>query len=347
MRIENEVKLDFKDVLFKPKRSLLKSRSEVDLSREFYFKHSNKKWKGIPIIASNMDNVGTIKMAQNLYKYGLITCLHKFHTSDEIIKIAYEPFFENVAISCGITEKDFLYIKNIMDKVKDKVNFICVDVANGYSEYFLKRVSELKQLYPDTTFIAGNVVSGEMVEALALIGVDIIKCGIGGGSVCTTRIQTGVGYPQLSTCIECSDSAHGLGVYIISDGGCCSSGDIAKAFGAGSDFVMLGGMLAGHKESGGKIIEDASGNFYCEFYGMSSKQAMEKHHGGIANYRSAEGKKVRIKYRGSIENTIQNILGGVRSTCTYIGAKNLKNLPKCTTFIRCSQQSNEVFGKNV
>ena len=345
MRIEEGIKLDFKDVLFKPKRSSLTSRSSAKLTRKFKFKNTNKVWEGIPIIASNMDTVGTISMARELYKYKMLTCLHKFYSVEDIVKISGEDFFGNCILSMGMNKNDFEKMENIMKLIESKVNFICVDVANGYTESFLEYLKKVRNKFKDVILVAGNVVTYEMVEALALVGVDIIKVGIGSGSACTTRIQTGVGYPQLSSVIECTDAAHGLGVHIISDGGCTVPGDVSKAFGAGADFVMMGGMFGGHDESEGEIIEENESKF-IKFYGMSSKSAMDKYHGGVANYRSSEGKTVLIKYRGPVKNSVNNILGGIRSTCTYVGAICLKDLPKCTTFIRCTQQSNEIFGKN-
>jgi GMP reductase len=247
----------------------------------------------------------------------------------------------NLAVSSGITEQDSIYLRNVLAACP-QLNFICLDVANGYTEYFVQFVKNTRAAYPDKTIIAGNVVTGEMVEELILAGADIVKVGIGPGSVCTTRIKTGVGYPQLSAVIECSDAAHGLGGHIISDGGCTCSGDVAKAFGAGADFVMLGGMLAGHDESGGEVVE-RDGKKYRAFYGMSSATAMEKHFGGMADYRASEGKTVLVPYKGPIQYTIQDILGGLRSSCTYVGAAKLKELSKRTTFVRVSQQANEVF----
>ena len=221
------------------------------------------------------------------------------------------------------------------------MQFICIDVANGYSEHFGTFVSRVRDKYPNHTIIAGNVVTADMTQELILRGADIVKVGIGPGSVCTTRIQTGVGYPQLSAVIECADAAHGLGGHIISDGGCTCPGDVAKAFGAGADFVMLGGMLAGHDEGGGTVDETG----YVTFYGMSSDTAMNKHNGGVADYRSSEGRTVRVPYKGKVSKTVLDILGGIRSTCTYVGAENLKNLSKCTTFVRVTQQFNGVFVK--
>jgi GMP reductase len=342
MRIDNEIKLDFKDVLIRPKRSTLNSRKEVDIEREFDFIHSSKVWKGVPIFASNMDTTGTIEMAQAFSEFNLGVCLHKFYTPQEISKIKDEKFFQNIAVTSGISEADLEKLDEIIKMCKP--NFVCIDVANGYTERFGQAIAKVREKYPDIVLIAGNVVTGEMTEQLILYGADIVKIGIGPGSVCTTRRQSGVGYPQLSAIIECADAAHGMGGRIMADGGCTVPGDISKAFGGGADFVMIGGMLAGHDESGGEMIEE-NGEQYKIFYGMSSEKAMKKYYGKVADYRSPEGKVVKIKYRGSVKNTVQEILGGVRSTCTYVGARRLKDLSKCTTFIRVSSQLNEVFGK--
>jgi len=299
MRIEEDIKLDYADVLFRPKRSTLSSRKDVELKRTYKFKYSNHQWTGIPIIAANMDGVGEIEVAKNLAKF-------------EIMKEC--SFFE----------------------------FICIDIANGYSDHFSKFVGSVREKYPTKTIIAGNVVTADMTQELVMNGADIVKVGIGPGSVCTTRIQTGVGYPQLSAVIECADAAHGLGAHIIADGGCTCPGDVAKGFGGGADFVMLGGMFAGHEEGGGKKVKK-NGSQFIEFYGSSSNTALEKHYGGLSDYRSSEGKKVQLKYRGKIKDTIQNILGGLRSSCTYVGAPSLKQLSKCTTFVRVNQQFNDTF----
>ena len=344
MRIENDLKLGFKDVMFRPKRSTLKSRSKVNLKRDFNFFHSANKWSGIPIMAANMDTVGTFEMALALSSKELFTAIHKHYSVEEwktFLKDAPEGIEDYIAVSTGIGKRDADKLAAIL-KNNYKLKFICIDVANGYSQHFVNFVKETHKEYPSKVIIAGNVVTGEMVEELILAGADLIKVGIGPGSVCTTRLKTGVGYPQLSAIIECADAAHGLGGQIISDGGCVTPGDVAKAFGAGADFVMLGGMLAGHDESGGKLVEK-DGVQYKEFYGMSSAIAMTKHVGGIAEYRASEGKMVEVKYRGPVDKTIQDILGGIRSTCTYVGASRLKELTKRTTFIRVSEQENTVY----
>uniref|UniRef100_A0A7N9CIB5 GMP reductase n=1 Tax=Macaca fascicularis TaxID=9541 RepID=A0A7N9CIB5_MACFA len=314
--IDNDVKLDFKDVLLRPKRSTLKSRSEVDLTRSFSFRNSKQTYTGVPIIAANMDTVGTFEMAKVLCKFSLFTAVHKHYSLEEWQEFAGQnpDCLEHLAASSGTGASDFEQLEQILEAI------------------------------PQHTIMAGNVVTGEMVEELILSGADIIKVGIGPGSVCTTRKKTGVGYPQLSAVMECADAAHGLKGHIISDGGCSCPGDVAKAFGAGADFVMLGGMLAGHSESGGELIE-RDGKKYKLFYGMSSEMAMKKYAGGVAEYRASEGKTVEVPFKGDVEHTIRDILGGIRSTCTYVGAAKLKELSRRTTFIRVTQQVNPIFSE--
>ena len=385
MRIETEIKLDYKDVLLRPKRSTLESRKDVDLVREFTFPNAGGEgsdpkaygWKGVPIVASNMDTVGTFEMAKSLAQRRMLTCISKHYDGDvwahklngygvwknkeqrEANKKDWKydrdsdhwqnRIYEHISPSIGIKynpEKtdDLDYLDNIQWNFYHN-RFVCIDAANGYTRRFCDFIKRVREEHPALIIIAGNVVTGEMTEQLILNGADIVKVGIGSGSVCTTRIQTGVGYPQLSAVIECSDAAHGLGGHIMADGGCTCAGDVAKAFAGGADFVMLGGMLAGHTECAGQE-EEIDGKTYKTFYGMSSAEAMNKYHGGVAKYRSAEGKTVRVEHKGLVKNTLEDILGGVRSACTYIGARSLKDMPKCATFIRVTQQSNEIFGKN-
>jgi len=341
-----DLKLGFKDVMFRPKRSTLKSRSEVSLEQNFKFLHSTATWTGIPIMAANMDTVGTFEIAKVLAKEKLFTAIHKHYSLEEwnsFLKYATPDIYDYIAVSTGTGKEDFEKIEKIIT-ANPLLKFICIDVANGYSEHFVQFLKKTRKQYPDKIIIAGNVVTGEMTEELLLAGADIVKVGIGPGSVCTTRVKTGVGYPQLSAIIECADAAHGLGGHIISDGGCTTPGDVAKAFGAGADFVMLGGMLAGHTESGGELIE-LKGEKFKQFYGMSSKTAMDKHSGGVAEYRASEGKTVQVPFKGDVIYTVLDILGGIRSTCTYVGASRLKELTKRTTFIRVSEQENQVFTK--
>jgi len=291
-----------------------------------------------------MDGVGELNVASSLAKHSIMTALTKQHNLQIINGFkSIKEIFNYVALSCGTSKESFTRLDKILSE-HSYFQFICIDVANGYSENFSHFISSVREKHPSKTIIAGNVVTADMTQELILSGADIVKVGIGPGSVCTTRVQTGVGYPQLSAVIECADAAHGLGAHIIADGGCTCPGDVSKAFGGGADFVMLGGMLAGHKEGGGKIIKK-NGIDYIEFYGSSSEEANEKHYGGLANYRSSEGKKVNIPFRGGLDNTIRDILGGVRSSCTYVGALTLKQLSKCTTFIRVSNQYNDTFGK--
>jgi GMP reductase len=344
MRIEPELKLDFHNVLIRPKRSTLKSRQEVSLERTFTFRHTQKQWTGVPILSSNMDTTGTMEMAKVFAEYKMITVLHKYYSKDEVVRFLEEnpavtPY---VAISAGSAEGDLERLRGIM--AESKVEMVCLDVANGYTESFVTCVKKVRDMFPEKIIMAGNVVTADMTESLILAGADIIKVGIGGGSACTTRKQTGCGYPQLSAVMECADAAHGLKAHIISDGGCVVPGDIAKAMGGGADFVMLGGMLAGHEESGGVVVERENKK-YKEFYGMSSQRAMEKYCGEVAEYRSSEGKKVILPYRGAVRETIKDFLGGLRSACTYVGAMALRELPKRTTFVRVSMQLNQVFSE--
>lgn len=345
MRIEEDVKLDFKDVLIRPKRSTLTSRKEVDISREYKFRWSGKTFKGVPIIAANMDGVGTMDMARAFIKdgNGLTVALHKHYPLDGLVDFYTKKTAAAVWYSIGMTPDDEKKLDSFVKKKPGVVEKLCVDVANGYSEGFVDFVKKIRAKHPTLTIMAGNVVTGEMVEQLILAGVDVVKVGIGPGSVCTTRKMTGIGYPQLSAVIECADAAHGLGGLICADGGCTVPGDIAKAFGGGADFVMLGGMLAGHDQAEEKIVE-VNGKKYVAFYGMSSDTAMKRHKGGVAEYRASEGKTVKIPYKGDISASLQDILGGLRSACTYVGARKLKELSKRTTFIRVSQQLNTVFG---
>lgn len=346
MRIEEDLKLGFKDVLFRPKRSTLNSRSQVKLEREFTFRHAQCQWSGVPIIAANMDTVGTFAMARALAGFEMMTAIHKHYSINEwqeFVAHQDETVLRHVMVSTGTSASDYEKVKTIL-ALSPQLRFICVDVANGYAEHFVDFVKKMRDTFPEHVICAGNVVTGEMVEELILSGADLIKVGIGPGSVCTTRVKTGVGYPQLSAIIECADAAHGLGGQIVGDGGCACPGDVAKAFGGGADFVMLGGMLAAHDESGGSIIE-RDGRRFMQFYGMSSASAMGKHAGGVAEYRASEGKTVELPFRGPVDATVRDILGGVRSTCTYVGAATLKELTKRTTFIRVREQENNVYGK--
>lgn len=381
MRIDNEVKLDYSDVLIRPKRSRLSSRKDVDLSISYNFKNFKpdfpenirghiSNYKGIPIMAANMDGVGTMEMADELAEQGLFTCLVKTYTAEELIDYFADPRILNVsdyvAMSIGIGNEDWIKLKTVVTEIGSNLKYICVDVANGYSERFTDFIGKLRDMYPELVIIAGNVVTADQTQELILSGADIVKVGIGPGSVCTTRIQTGVGFPQLSAVIECGDAAHGLGGHIIADGGCSTPGDVAKAFAGGADFVMLGGMLAGHDQGGGEVItkyretnelvsapiigseiinhrKKVVQEQFVKFYGMSSTSANDKHFGGLKEYRSSEGRTVLTKYKGCVKITIQDILGGLRSTCTYVGADKIKDLSKCTTFIRCSDTHNRTF----
>lgn len=371
-KIINELKLDFDDVLIRPKRSKLVSRSEVKLIRTFKFLHSKRSLSCVPIVAANMDTTGTMAMATELSKHDCITCLHKHYKPEMLI-----DFFTNVQnkdlvfYSTGITKSDLEKLRYVYNDLMYKNIYlpnVCIDVANGYGENFVKVVKNIRSLYPDIIIMAGNVVTPEMVEELLLHGgVDIVKVGIGSGSVCTTRLKTGVGYPQLSAVMECSDAAHGLSGHICSDGGCKIVADVCKAFGANSDFVMLGSMLAGTDCCEGewtyewKCTKSGMATEFWQpfdpgyptevrkvnlkFYGMSSKEAMHKHNGGVANYRTSEGRCVVIPYKGPTADMILDILGGLRSSCTYIGSSCIKDFAKKTTFIQVNNTHNRIYEK--
>ena len=375
MNIENDVKLDYSSVLLRPKRSTLGSRKEVQLTRKHTFRNYSpnfplnirreQDYEGVPIMAANMDGVGTFEMADTLGKEQMFTCLVKTYTIKELVQFFVDnpDRAEYTAYSMGITDDDAAKFRAVYTGAP-MIKYVCIDVANGYSERFLNYVASVREEYPSIIIIAGNVVTADQTQELLLRGADIVKVGIGPGSVCTTRIKTGVGYPQLSAVIECADAAHGLDGHVIADGGCTCPGDVAKAFAGGADFVMLGGMLAGHDEGGGKVItkyyetgevirEDDGDETtwkdwierkqFVQFYGMSSEAANTKHFGGLKEYRSSEGREVLVPYRGAIQTTTQDLLGDIRSACTSVGAAKLKHLPKCATFIRCQDTHNRVY----
>lgn len=346
MKIIEDIKLDYDDVLLIPKRSFLNSRSEVDITREFKFPHSNQKISGVPIVVANMAGVGVIPVAKKMAEYQMFTALHKFYSKEELVEFLNQPESQYCFVSIGLYED----VENLKDL---NLKMICIDVANGYTPKFEQRVAKIRLLFPDAIIMAGNVCTKEMTEQLIISGADIVKVGLGSGACCLTRVVSGIGYPQFSAVIECCDSAHGLNGLICADGGIINPGDIAKSFGAGSDFVMIGSMFAGHEECLGeweyqhKIIdgpvpavekEMEKKNFI--FYGMSSKYAQDKHNGGYRDYKASEGKVVKIPYKGPIQDTIQQVLGGLRSACTYTGARRLKDLPKCATFVRVNRTNN-------
>ena len=327
MLINEEIKLDYSDVLIRPKRSTMSSRGEVNLERTHKFLWSKKEWSGIPIMSANMDTVGTPSMHTVLSKHNMVTCPARHYLKNSTKEFKGKE--DNICWFGGIDEID--------DLKEVQSGFVGLDVANGYTIRFVDAVKKLREKCPDATIAAGNVVTADMTQELVLAGADIVKVGIGPGSVCTTRIKTGIGYPQLSAVIECADAAHGLNAHIIADGGCVSSGDIVKAFAGGADFVMIGGMLAGHDECEGKVE-----NGFMEFYGMASESAMDKHD-NHNSYRGAEGKTVKIPHRGRVDDTIKDILSGIRSACTYVGANSLRTLSKCTTFVRVNNTHNTIY----
>ena len=344
MRLDNEVKLDYKDVLLKPKRSTLSSRRDVEMTRSFTFRNSKETYECCPIVASNMDGVGTFSMAKVIQEYKMMTTITKTTTIDQWreavgngIKLKYVSVCTGTGKLWDKDAEDYSTMQQVVKNYPD-VKFITIDVANGYHTNFSDFIRTVREEYPDKTIIAGNVVTAEMTEELIINGADIVKVGIGPGSVCTTRTMAGVGVPQFSAVMECADAANGVGGHIMADGGCNVPGDIAKAFGGGAHFVMLGGMLAGHIESEIQAIDGKR-----EFYGMSSDRAREIHGKRKDGYRGNEGRAVILPDRGPVQETIEDILGGVRSSCTYIGARRLKDIPKCASFVRCNQPLNTVF----
>jgi len=343
MRIDNDPKLDFDDVLIRPKRSEAPSRSDVGLEREYRFLNSARTWRGIPLVASNMDTIGTLEMARALAGPGMLTCLHKYHSESQLAGFLPQGDHRDHAfVTIGIRDEDFDQLARLVQHTD--VRYVCVDAANGYTKFFVDRVKRVRDTFPSLTILAGNVATPEMVQELLISGAaDIVKIGIGPGSVCATRTTTGVGYPQLSAIIECADAAHGLRGHVCADGGCRVPGDVVKAFAAGADFVMLGGMLAGHDECDGTWIEQDGQRVAMPFYGMASRTAMERYAGGIKDYRACEGKEVAVAYRGPVKDTLREILGGIRSACAYVGAGQLKELCKCTTFVLCRRTHNRVF----
>ena len=365
MRIQDDIQLDYCDVLLRPKRSALASRSQVEIMRTYAFKWCPRTIEATGVIAANMFSTGTFEIAREMQKQHLFTALHKHYTADEIISFLKDNASagnnELVFVSSGVSDADFEKLSAVMKT--GLTQNICIDVANGYSTYLINYIKKVRQTWPESLIMAGNVVTGDMCEDLILNGADIIKVGIGPGSVCTTRKLTGVGRPQFSTVIECADAAHGVGGMVCADGGCTVPGDVCKSFCAGADFVMLGGMLAGHQESAGELrtksfqtgevdmLDEKTCAIKLEqrqfkkFYGMSSAYAQEMHYGGMKKYRASEGKVVEIPFRGPIENTLLTILGGLRSCMTYIGAKRLKDMPKCATFYRVNRQLNNIFGE--
>ncbi len=339
----SDIKLDYSDVLMVPKRSFLTSRKEVNLERNFTFKYSNLKLDALPVIAANMDGVGTFSMAMVLQKHKIFTAIVKHYSVKD-----WESAIENgldldyAILSVGILQHDLEKLDAIISMAKEKgkeIRIVCLDVANGYTEKFAQTVEHVRKEHPNLVIIAGNVVTSDITCELIMRGADIVKVGIGPGSVCTTRIKTGIGYPQFSAVAECARAAHEAGGHVVADGGCVYPGDVAKAIGVGGDFVMLGGMLAGHEEGEKDINKEG----LVDFYGMSSKAAIERHHGALDSYRASEGREVVIRAKGKVDDTLQDILGGLRSACTYVGAKKIKDLPKCATFIRVNRTHNQVF----
>ena len=344
MRINTQPKLNFDDVLLEPKRSTLSSRKDVDMTRKFTFRNSGKVVNFLPIFASNMDGVGTFSMAKVLQEYKMMTVITKSTTPEKWKQaVGSGVRLQSVSVCTGTNKmwdqdaQDYYYMQEILKAFPD-IKFITVDVANAYHENFVDFIKRVRDEFPDKVIIAGNVVTPEMTEELIINGADVVKIGIGPGSVCTTRTMTGVGVPQFSAILDCADAANGVDGHIMADGGCVHPGDIAKAFGGGAHMVMIGGMLAGHDESEQEVV-----NGKVEFYGMSSDRAREVHGKRKDGYRGNEGRLISLPHRGPVKETVEDILGGVRSAATYIGARRLKDMPKCATFVKTNNVINRVY----
>lgn len=371
MKILGSTKLDFDDVLIRPKSSETASRSAVELLRHFdRFPNSTRSLSCVPIFAANMDTTGTFAMADALMQRNWMTCLHKhysieelinYYTLDNSVDVPYPSrLIDCVWYSLGITDADINKLRSFLTFTNFSPN-LCVDVANGYTDYFIEKLAEIRSVSQESIIMAGNVATHEMVDRVIRQGkADIVKLGIGPGSVCTTRLVTGVGYPQLSAVMESADTAHGSQHgYVCADGGCKTSGDICKAFGANADFVMLGGIFAGADECNGEWEYEWTG-MNCQlfnpfnpegdppktrlkYYGMSSYEAQDKYSGGPQDHRGSEGKAVYVDHKGPAEGLCKQIEGGIRSCCAYIGAKHIKDMGKCTTFVQVSRTHNTVF----
>ena len=344
MRINYDAKLNFEDVLLQPKRSTLTSRKDVDMTRKFTFRNSKKVMNFTPIFASNMDGVGTFSMAKVLQEYKMMTTITKTTTPEQWRKaVGSGVRLQSVSVCTGTNKvfdddaEDYRNMQEVLKSFPD-VKMITIDVANAYHQNMVGFVAKVREEYPDKVIIAGNVVTPEMTEELIINGADVVKIGIGPGSVCTTRTMAGVGVPQFSAILECADAANGVDGHIMADGGCTQPGDIAKAFGGGAHMVMIGGMLAGHNESEVEAVDGQR-----EFYGMSSDRAREVQGKRKDGYRGNEGKLIHLPDRGHVKDTVEDILGGVRSACTYIGARRLKDMPKCATFVTTYNVINKVY----
>ncbi len=332
MRINYDAKLNFEDVLLQPKRSTLSSRKDVDMTRNFTFRNSGKQMNFLPIFASNMDGVGTFSMATKT------TGIEEWRKA-----VGNGVRLQSVSVCTGTNvmwdkeAQDWKTMQEVLKSFPD-IKMITIDVANAYHQNMVDFIAKVRDQYPTKIIVAGNVVTPEMTEELIINGADVVKIGIGPGSVCTTRTMTGVGVPQFSAILDCADAANGVDGHIMADGGCVFPGDIAKAFGGGAHMVMIGGMLAGHDESEQQVVDGK-----IEFYGMSSDRAREKHGKRKDGYRGNEGRLISLPYRGPVKGTVEDILGGVRSACTYIGARRLKDMPKCASFVTTNNVQNQVY----
>lgn len=320
-------KLDFCDVLIKPKSSSVTSRKNVAINRKFVTKHAKIILDCIPVVCANMTVVATEPMIKKFKNLNCLVAVHKFYNEETLIRL-FDQFESTLFFTTGFDLTKLKYVSKYT-----KINKICLDVANGYINRFLDVVKEIRQLFPKSVIMAGNVCTKDVVADIVHSGADIVKIGIGSGSVCKTRMITGVGYPQLSAIVETNKKIHKLDALLCSDGGCKTPADVVKAFAAGADFTMIGGMLAGTKECSGDVVDDC-----IRFYGMASKDAMDQFHGGIPDYKTSEGATELVKIKNcSAEDVLKEIFGGIRSACSYVGSNTLENLAENTSFIKVNR----------
>lgn len=328
------VKLDFDDVLIVPQFSDITSRNQVDVNTTIA-----GRWgasiTGVPIIAANMDGVGTFSMHHALKKFGAFTAITKHHTlADWVHQSDVSHAFITIGMNDGELNQADAIISTWKDRIPNFIPKIVIDVANGYMNPFYSFIEKVRNCVPDAFIMVGTVVTPEAVQRCITSGADLARVGIGTGAVCTTRRVAGVGYPQFSALMECVPAAEEVGGGVQSDGGCVFPGDFSKALAVGAKMVMAGSIFAGHEESEQKIHDGK-----VTFYGMSSRAAQQRHN-QVKNYRASEGRVVQLPYKGLVEHTISDILGGIRSTCAYVGALNISELSEKAKFIQVNNQLN-------
>ena len=319
--------LTFDDVLLIPQFSTIESRQEVDLRQSL----DKNIILDVPIISSPMDTITEIDMACAMSAAGGLGVVHRYMPLMKQAEMAFHCHgrgLKNIAAAIGVT-CDYLTRAEALVNI-GKANILCLDVAHGHHILMERALKSLKDIYGNSVHLmAGNIATLEGFNDLADWGADSVRCGIGGGSICTTRIQTGHGVPGLATIFECAQSDRDTKIII--DGGIKNSGDIVKALSAGADFVMLGSLMAGTTESPGQVITYTDGSKRKAYRGMASKKAQEEWRG---KSNTPEGIATTVHYKGSVKYIIKDLVGGIRSGCSYSGAFNLKELRANAVFCR-------------